>query len=77
MVRNGYSKDYASAAASSGGTIGILIPPSIMLVSMGSYANVSVGKIFFAAIVPGLVLSLFYMIYVFVICISTRITVRR
>ena len=39
-----------------------------MLVSMGSYANVSVGKIFFAAIVPGLVLSLFYMIYVFVIC---------
>ena len=68
MVRNGYSKDYASAAASSGGTIGILIPPSIMLVSMGSYANVSVGKIFFAAIVPGLVLSLFYMIYVFVIC---------
>ena len=68
MVRNGYSRDYASAAASSGGTIGILIPPSIMLVSMGSYANVSVGKIFFAAIVPGLVLSLFYMIYVFVIC---------
>ena len=68
MVRNGYSKDYASAAASSGGTIGILIPPSIMLVSMGSYANVSVGKIFFDAIVPGLVLSLFYMIYVFVIC---------
>ena len=47
---------------------GILIPPSIVLVSMGSYANVSVGKIFFAAIVPGLVLSLFYMIYVFVIC---------
>ena len=51
-----------------GGSLGILIPPSIMLVSMGSYANVSVGKIFFAAIVPGLVLSLFYMIYVFVIC---------
>ena len=39
-----------------------------MLVSMGSYAEVSVGKIFFAAIVPGLFLSLCYMIYVFVIC---------
>ena len=51
-----------------GGSLGILIPPSIMLVSMGSYAEVSVGKIFFAAIVPGLILSLCYMIYLLVVC---------
>ena len=68
MIGAGYRKDDAAAVSATGGTLGILIPPSIMLVSMGSYANVSVGKIFFAAIVPGLVLSLFYMIYVFVIC---------
>ena len=51
-----------------GGSLGILIPPSIMLVSMGSYAEVSVGKIFFAAIVPGLSLSLGYIIYLMVVC---------
>ena len=50
-----------------GGSLGILIPPSIMLVSMGSYAEVSVGKIFFAAIIPGLSLSLGYIIYIMIV----------
>ena len=67
-LKCGYKPSLACGMVCAGGSLGILIPPSIMLVSMGSYANVSVGKIFFAAIVPGLVLSLFYMIYVFVIC---------
>ena len=70
LLKCGYKPSLACGMVCAGGSLGILIPPSIMLVSMGSYANVSVGKIFFAAIVPGLVLSLFYMIYVFVICIS-------
>ena len=68
LLKCGYKPSLACGMVCAGGSLGILIPPSIMLVSMGSYANVSVGKIFFAAIVPGLVLSLFYMIYVFVIC---------
>ena len=60
LLKCGYKPSLACGMVCAGGSLGILIPPSIMLVSMGSYANVSVGKIFFAAIVPGLVLSLFY-----------------
>ena len=68
LLRCGYKPSLACGMVCAGGSLGILIPPSIMLVSMGSYAEVSVGKIFFAAIVPGLLLSLCYCIYVFVIC---------
>ena len=58
LLRSGYKPSLACGMVCAGGSLGILIPPSIMLVSMGSYAEVSVGKIFFAAIVPGLSLSL-------------------
>lgn len=68
LLKCGYKPSIACGMVCAGGSLGILIPPSIMLVSMGSYAEVSVGKIFFAAIVPGLLLSLCYMIYVFIIC---------
>ena len=68
LLKCGYKPSLACGMVCAGGSLGILIPPSIMLVSMGSYAEVSVGKIFFAAIVPGLLLSLCYCIYVFIIC---------
>lgn len=68
LLKCGYKPSLACGMVCAGGSLGILIPPSIMLVSMGSYAEVSVGKIFFAAIVPGLLLSLFYMIYVIILC---------
>lgn len=68
LLKCGYKPSLACGMVCAGGSLGILIPPSIMLVSMGSYAEVSVGKIFFAAIVPGLLLSLCYIIYVFIIC---------
>ena len=68
LLRSGYKPSLACGMVCAGGSLGILIPPSIMLVSMGSYAEVSVGKIFFAAIVPGLLLSLCYISYVMIIC---------
>ena len=68
LLRSGYKPSLACGMVCAGGSLGILIPPSSMLVSMGSYAEVSVGKIFFAAIVPGLLLSLCYIIYVMIIC---------
>ena len=68
LLRSGYKPSLACGMVCAGGSLGILIPPSIMLVSMGSYAEVSVGKIFFAAIVPGLCLSLGYIIYLMVVC---------
>ena len=67
LLRSGYKPSLACGMVCAGGSLGILIPPSIMLVSMGSYAEVSVGKIFFAAISPGLSLSLGYIIYIMIV----------
>ncbi len=67
LLRSGYKPSLACGMVCAGGSLGILIPPSIMLVSMGSYAELSVGKLFFAAIVPGLTLSLCYIIYLMVV----------
>jgi len=68
LLKCGYNHRLTAGMVCAGGSLGILIPPSIMLVTMGSYAEVSVGKLFFAALVPGLMLSLGYCIYVIVIC---------
>jgi tripartite ATP-independent transporter DctM subunit len=67
MLNRGYDNKLATGIVASGGSLGILIPPSIMLVLFGPMANVSVVKLFAAAIVPGIGLALFYMIYTFVI----------
>ena len=67
LLRSGYKPSLACGMVCAGGSLGILIPPSIMLVSMGSYSEVSVGKIFFAAIIPGLSLSLGYIIYIMIV----------
>jgi tripartite ATP-independent transporter DctM subunit len=64
MVNRGYSKSLASGAVAAGGGLGILIPPSVMLVLYGPMANLSVGKLFFAAFFPGFILSFLYCGYI-------------
>lgn len=64
MVRRGYSKELACGAICAGGTLGILIPPSIMLVVLGMTAAVSIGRLFFGAFIPGFVLSGLYLGYI-------------
>jgi len=64
MVKRGYSKSFASGAVCAGGTLGILIPPSIMLVIYGPMAALSVGKLFFGAFIPGFMLSAMYCTYI-------------
>jgi len=64
MMRRGYDKSLATGAICAGGVLGILIPPSIMLVVYGPTAGVSVGKLFMGAFIPGFTLSIMYMIYV-------------
>jgi len=64
MIKRGYSKSFASGAVCAGGTLGILIPPSIMLVVYGPMAALSVGKLFFGAFCPGFMLSAMYCTYV-------------
>lgn len=68
MMRHGYQKELTYGTIAAGGSLGILIPPSIMLVIMGDQATLSVGKLFAAAIFPGLLLSALYLIYVAVRC---------
>jgi len=68
MVERGYSKSLACGVICAGGTLGILIPPSIMLVILGMTASLSVGKLFFGAFVPGFILSGLYLTYVVVRC---------
>jgi len=64
MVKRGYNKAFASGAVCAGGTLGILIPPSIMLVVYGPMASLSVGKLFFGAFLPGFMLSAMYCTYI-------------
>ena len=69
MIGRGYSKDIACGSVCAGGTLGILIPPSIMLVVYGPTAGLSVGKLFMAAFIPGFLLSALYIGYVAIRCI--------
>ncbi|MFN0317634.1 MAG: TRAP transporter large permease subunit, partial [Burkholderiales bacterium] len=64
MMERGYQKELAVGTIASAGTLGILIPPSIMLVIMGDLLSVSVGSLFAAAVIPGLILSFLYLIYI-------------
>ncbi len=59
MIRNGYSPRYAAAASSSGGTIGILIPPSNPLIIYGIMGNVSITSLFTAGFAPGFMVAFF------------------
>ncbi len=69
MLKRGYSKPLATGSVCAGGTLGILIPPSIMLVVYGPMANLSVGKLFFGAFLPGFLLSGLYLTYIIVACV--------
>ena len=69
MISRGYSKSLAAGAVCAGGTLGILIPPSIMLVIYGPMAFISVGKLFMAAFIPGFILSGLYCSYIILRCL--------
>ena len=68
MNRSGYDVRLAAGSITAGGTLGILIPPSIMLVVMGPILNVPVTDLFAAAIVPGLMLAALYTGYTLIRC---------
>jgi len=64
MMKRNYDKGLATGAICAGGTLGILIPPSIMIIIYGPVAWISVGKLFMAAYMPGFLLSGLYMLYI-------------
>jgi len=68
MLERNYNIPLATGTIASSGTLGILIPPSIMLVIMADLLSVPVGTVFIAAIIPGLLLASLYTVYIFVLC---------
>jgi C4-dicarboxylate transporter, DctM subunit len=63
MVKRGYNKRYVLGLLAAGGTLGILIPPSVPMIIYGSVTGESIGKLFIAGIVPGLILTIIFMIF--------------
>lgn len=68
MLKHSYNKELSTGVIMASGCLGILIPPSIMLILMASYSPVSVGALFAGALVPGVMLGAMYAFYVLVIC---------
>ncbi|HPI97481.1 MAG TPA: TRAP transporter large permease subunit [Synergistales bacterium] len=68
MLQRNYDHGLSTGVVCAGGTLGILIPPSVMLVVLGPMTNLSVAKLFAGALVPGLLLSTLYIIYIIVRC---------
>jgi len=66
MIRANYDKEFASGVICAGGTLGILIPPSIMLIVYATIADLSPLRLYAAAIVPGFLLAGSYIVYVIV-----------
>ena len=68
MIKSGYDVRMSAGAITAGGTLGILIPPSVMLIVMGPVVGIPATELFTAAIIPGLLLSAIFTVYCLVRC---------
>lgn len=68
MLQRGYKKEIAIGTISAGGALGILIPPSVIMIIYGAMAEVSIGQLFMGGILPGVLLSGLFCLYVGVRC---------
>jgi len=69
MMKQGYSRTLALGTIAGSGTLGILIPPSIMLVIMADQLGLSVGDLFMGAVIPGMTLGVLYISYILIYCL--------
>ncbi|MFH1058041.1 MAG: TRAP transporter large permease subunit [Pseudomonadota bacterium] len=69
MLKYGYDKKLISGAICAGGGLGVIIPPSIMLIVYGPVAGVAISSLFFAAMIPGIMLGGMYILYMAIMCI--------
>ncbi len=65
MDRFGYSKKLSTGIVATVGTLGVLLPPSTILIIFGIITNQSIGKLFLAGILPGLIMAIFFMVIIF------------
>ena len=70
MLRRNYSPELATGTIAASGTLGQIIPPSIVLVVLADIMYISVGDLFMAAVVPGLLLVVLYMLYIVVLGVA-------
>ncbi len=68
MEKLGYDKRLGAGCVASGATLGVVIPPSVVLIVIGLYTGHSIAKLFFASLIPGVVLSVLLMSSIWVIC---------
>ena len=66
MRQVGYSKEFAAGVICNAGTLGILIPPSIVMVVYAAAVEVSVGRMFLAGVIPGLMAGIMLMVTIYV-----------
>lgn len=69
MLRHGYDKSMVCGTICAGGSLGTIIPPSVVVVVLGPVADVSIGDLMVGMVIPGLVLALGYIVYIGGICI--------
>jgi len=68
MERRGYDKSISLGCIPAGGALGPLIPPSVIMIIVGGFASLSVGKLFMGGVFPGLLMSLLFMLYIGIRC---------
>jgi len=66
MLNRGYQKQLALGCICAGGALGILIPPSVVMIILGLFGQLSVGQLFLGGVLPGLLLSALYVIYILI-----------
>jgi tripartite ATP-independent transporter DctM subunit len=64
LLERGYSRTLSAGSICAGGTLGILIPPSLVMIIYGTFTDTSVAKLFMAGVIPGLMLTAMFMIYI-------------
>ena len=69
MLKRGYSPELSTGTICASGTLGQIIPPSIVLVLLGSVLNVSIGDMFIGAVIPGMVLVCLYILWIVIVAI--------
>jgi C4-dicarboxylate transporter DctM subunit len=68
MVKGGYDERFSAASAAAGGTVGIIIPPSIIFIVYGFLMNLPISELFVAGIIPGILMVLGMMVTCFIVC---------
>ncbi|WHH57140.1 TRAP transporter large permease [Petroclostridium sp. X23] len=73
MVKSGYSKNFACAVNASAATMGPVIPPSVSFIVYGTLANVSIGKLFLAGAVPGVLMGIYMMAVCYIVAVRKNL----